>query len=194
MKKLLSIATAMMIALVAVAPAHARQGVVVILAGDDGVNTISIYVSTTGADFVIASAAPLEVGGEVCAHREGLPTQLVCDATRISGFEVNAGGGDDRIAIGRMVGVPVTLRGGPGNDHLSGGGSALGDKLVGGPGDDFLVGRSGPDLLYGGPGGDHLNGGPDDDRLVGGPGSDVLRGEGGADVLLGGSGENSLFD
>jgi Ca2+-binding RTX toxin-like protein len=193
MKKLLSIAIAA-IALFAVAPAQAGSGVVVILAGDEEANTISIVVSATGTGFVIDSAAPLEVGGGVCAHPEGMPTQLLCESGKISGFEVNAGGGDDHVSIGRMVGVPVTLRGGPGNDRLTGGGSSLGDKLVGGSGDDVLVGRSGPDLLYGGPGNDNLSGGPDDDRLVGGPGNDVLRGEGGADVLLGGSGENSLFD
>ena len=116
---------------------------------------------------MIDSAAPLEVGGGVCAHPDAMPTQLVCDAAKISGFEVNAGGGDDHVTIGRTVGVPVTLRGGPGNDHLSGGGGTLGDKLVGGS---------------------------DDDRLVGGPGPDVLRGEAGSDVVLGGSGENSLSD
>lgn len=193
MKKLLSIAIAM-VALVAVTPAQAGSGAVVILAGDEQANTISIIVSSTGAGFVIDSAAPLEVGGGVCTHPEGMTTELICDASKISGFEVNAGGGDDQVTIGRMVGVPVTLRGGPGNDRLIGGGSTLGDKLIGGPGDDELVGRSGPDLLYGGPGDDSLLGGPDDDRLVGGSGNDVLRGEGGTDVLLGGSGENSLFD
>lgn len=193
MKKLLSIAIAM-VALVAVTPAQAGSGAVVILAGDEQANTISIIVSSTGAGFVIDSAAPLEVGGGVCTHPEGMTTELICDASKISGFEVNAGGGDDEITIGRMVGVPVTLRGGPGNDRLIGGGSTLGDKLIGGPGDDELVGRSGPDLLYGGSGNDSLFGGPEDDRLVGGSGNDVLRGEGGTDVLLGGSGENSLFE
>lgn len=193
MKKLLSIAIAT-VALIAVTPAQAGSGAVVILAGDEQANTISIVVNATGTGFVIDSAAPLEVGGGVCTHPEGMPTQLICDSSKIGGFEVNAGGGDDQVTIGRMVGVPVTLRGGLGNDRLGGGGSALGDKLVGGPGDDELIGRSGPDLLYGGSGNDTLFGGPDDDRLVGGPGNDVLRGEGGSDVLLGGSGENSLFD
>ena len=193
MKKLLTIAIAT-VALIAVAPAQGGSGVVVILAGDEQANTISIVVSSSGAGFVIDSAAPLEVGGGVCAHPDAMPTQLVCDAAKISGFEVNAGGGDDHVTIGRTVGVPVTRRGGPGNDHLSGGGGTLGDKLVGGAGDVGLVGWSGPVLLSGGPGNDSLFGGSDDDRLVGGPGNDVLRGEAGSDVVLGGSGENSLSD
>jgi len=194
MKKLLLIAAAAIAIAIGAAPAQATPGVVVILAGDEEANAISIVVSGTGPSFVIDSAAPLEVGGGVCTHPEGMTTELLCDATKISGFEVNAGGGDDQVTIGRVVGVPVTLRGGPGNDHLSGGGSALGDKLIGGPGDDVIAGRNGPDLLYGGPGVDDLSGGPGDDRLVGGPGDDVLHGEGGVDELLGGPGENSLFE
>lgn len=193
MKKLLSIATAV-IALVAVTPAQAGSGVVVILAGGEEADTISIGLnSSVPSAFVIDSASPLEVGGGLCVHPEGMPNQLRCDAVRVSGFEVNAGAGDDRVTIGRGIGVPVTLRGGPGNDELRGGGSVLGDKLIGGPGDDLLVGRAGPDLLFGGPGDDRLFGGQDNDRLVGGPGRDVLRGDAGEDVLVGFPAEDVLI-
>jgi len=195
MKKLLSfaiaaVATAAFIA----APASGSPGVVVILAGGEEADTISINYSTeVPHSFVIDSASPLEVGGDVCAHPEGVMNELLCDSTKVSGFEVNVGGGDDVVTVGRAVGVAVTLRGGPGNDQLVGSSSVIGDKLIGGPGDDILMGRAGPDLLYGGPGSDHLYGGPDDDRLVGGSGNDILRGEAGEDTLLGGSGENELF-
>ncbi len=193
MKKLLLIALAAIAAVAVAAPAHSAPGVVVILAGGEEPDTISVAISAEdGHSFVIDAAAPLEVGGGVCTHPEGMLNELVCDSAKISGFEVNGAGGDDRVTIGRMIGVPVTLRGGPGNDHLLGGSSVLGDKLIGGPGEDQLVGRGGPDLLFGGPDDDILLGGQDDDRLIGGPGNDTLRGEGGEDVLLGGPGENVL--
>ena len=67
--------------------------------------------------------------------------------------------------------VPVTLRGGPGDDRLVGG--AGDDKLLGGAGNDVLVGRGGNDWLAGGAGDDKLLGGPGDDKLLGGPGVDV---------------------
>ena len=194
MKKLLSFALAAILAAFLAAPAGASPGVVVILAGGEEADTISIdYSAEVAHSFVIDSASPLEVGGGVCTHPEGAMNELLCDSTKVSGFEVNAGGGDDTVTVGRAVGVSVTLRGGPGNDTLVGGSSVFGDKLIGGPGDDILIGRAGPDLLYGGPGNDHLSGGPGDDRLVGGPGDDVLHGEAGEDVLLGGPGENELF-
>jgi Ca2+-binding RTX toxin-like protein len=186
MKKLLSFALAAFVAAVlTAAPASAGPGVVVILAGGEEADTISIDFSTEVAhSFAIDSASPLEVGGGVCTHPEGVMNELLCDSTRVSGFEVNTGGGDDTVTVGRAVGVSVTLRGGPGADQLVGGSSVFGDKLIGGPGDDILMGRAGPDLLYGGSGNDHL---------YGGSGNDVLRGEGGEDLLLGGSGENELF-
>ncbi len=45
-------------------------------------------------------------------------TELLCPATTIAGFEINAGGGDDSAIISPKVLVPVTLRGGPGDDRL----------------------------------------------------------------------------
>ena len=116
---------------------------------------------------------PLEVGGNVCAHPEGQPNELVCAAPLIGGFEVNAGGGDDRVSVAKS-GLD------PGDDarrrrqrhpdrRLSGP-----DKLIGGDGDDRLIGGRGDDMLYGGEGKDVLIGGPGDDVLRGGYGEDTL--------------------
>ncbi|MET0559816.1 MAG: calcium-binding protein [Solirubrobacterales bacterium] len=192
MKKLLVAAVAALILATAV-PAQGSPAVTVILAGSEEADSIVIRLSEGGHDFVIDSAGPLEVGGGVCLHPEANPNQLVCETAKIGGFEVNVGGGDDVVDIGRMVGIPVTLRGGPGDDRLVGGSGSQGDKLIGGSGDDELWGRSGPDVLYGGEGDDLLCGGQGDDRLVGGDGDDVLKGEGGEDTLLGGSGLNELL-
>ena len=167
----------------AAATAHAAEPqLTVLLAGGAEANTISITLSPDGRTYVIDSVVPLEVGGSVCWHPEGQPNALVCEAASIGGFEVNAGAGDDSVAVAREVPIPVTLRGGPGQDRLIGG--AGDDKLVGGTGDDVLVGRAGADSLFGGPG---------NDRLVGGSGDDLLHGGSGEDVLLGGSGQNSLL-
>lgn len=197
MNKLLATAVAAIVA-VAIAvpvPAQATPGVTVVLAGGDEADTIAISVSPQdGHSLLIESAAPLEVGGMVCTHPEGMANQLICDSNRVSGFEVNAGGGDDAVTVNRAVGVPVTLRGGPGNDRLTGGANVLGDRLVGGPGDDVLSGMNGPDVLYGGPGNDTLLGGPGDDKLCGGPGDDKLYGGSGNDVLRGEAGEDLLVD
>lgn len=195
MKKLLATAVAAIAAIVIAVPAQATPGVTVVIAGGEEADTISISVSPQdGHSFVIESAAPLEVGGGVCTHPEGMPNQLVCDSTRVSAFEVNAGGGDDSVSASRTLGVPVTLRGGPGNDRLTGGGSVLGDRLIGGTGDDVLNGTGGPDVLYGGPGNDVLIGGSGDDRLYGGSGDDKLYGGSGDDVLRGEAGSDQLVD
>jgi hypothetical protein len=142
----------------------------VLLSGGSEQNVIRIWLSPDGRDFVITSIVPLEVGGTVCTHREGMPNELVCGARSIASFEVNAGAGDDRIVVARKVAVPVTLRGGPGADVLVGGGGD--DRLLGGSGDDALTGRGGDDALYGGSGNDRLFGGSDIDICNGGPGRD----------------------
>jgi Ca2+-binding RTX toxin-like protein len=188
-----AILTAMTVLVAWAAPtAHATESsVTVLLAGGSEADTITIGLSLDGRAYVIDSPVPLEVGGSVCWHPDAQVNELICEATAIGGFEVNAGGGDDSIVVAAAVPVPVTLRGGPGGDRLVGG---LGsDKLVGGPGDDVLVGNVGKDLLFGGPGDDHLTGGPDYDVLRGGPGEDALAGGPGPDLLDGGSGRNQLI-
>jgi Ca2+-binding RTX toxin-like protein len=55
--------------------------------------------------------------------------------------------------------------------------------LRGGAGDDRLTGGKGADVISGGGGNDRLTGGKGSDVLVGGSGADVLSGGGGADVF-----------
>ncbi len=180
MKKLF---LAAMLIFVAQAPMHASAdgSVNVLLAGGQEPNMISIKVSPDGRNYVIDSIVALGVGGTLCANPPGVPNELICDADAVASFEVNAGGDDDTIMVGRTVPIPVTVRGGPGDDFLVGGGGP--DKLAGGPGDDRLMGRGGED---------HLSGGPGVDALRGGSGNDLLRGGPGGDALLGGSGTNDV--
>jgi len=170
------------LALLAPATAAAKpQTYTVLLAGGAEANSIQIWLSPDGRDYVIDSVVELDVGGEVCVHPEGMPNELVCSAPQIAGFEVNAGGGDDRVTVAKEISVPVTMRGGAGDDALLGGSGP--DKLIGGAGNDRLLGGRGDDILYGGLG---------DDVLIGSLGNDLVRGGPGEDRLSGGPGKNAL--
>jgi len=182
MKRAILTATTVLVAWAAMTAHAAEPPLTVLLAGGAEESGIEITLSPDGRTYVIDSLAPLEVGGSVCWHPEAQANELLCEAAAIGGFEVNAGAGDDSVTVAREVPVPVTLRGGPGQDRLVGG--AGGDKLVGGPGEDLLIGRAGADSLFGGSGAD---------RLIGGSGNDLLHGESGDDTLLGGSGRNELL-
>jgi Ca2+-binding RTX toxin-like protein len=181
MKKFLLISFAFL-ALAAPAFAYAEgETYTVLLAGGAEESNIQIWLSADGRDYVIDSLAELEVGGEICVHSEGKANELVCPAPSIAGFEVNAGGGADRVTVARHVLVPVTMRGGDGSDVLRGGsgddklsGGSGRDRLDGGPGDDLLVGGEGSDILLGGSGHDMLRGGYGKDTLVEGPGKDAI--------------------
>jgi Ca2+-binding RTX toxin-like protein len=167
-------------AMVAPSAAHAEmKSYNVLLAGGSESNKIRIWLTPDGRSYVIDSIVALEIGGEVCVNPEGNPNELICAAPPIGSFEVNAGGGDDEVSVQQKVTVPVTMRGGNGDDTLRGGGGP--DKLIGGAGRDRLYGGRGDDALYGGLGVDKLFGGKGADLLRGGPGLDLLRGGPGKD-------------
>ena len=71
----------------------------VVLAGGAELSMIHIWLTPDGRSYVIDSVAPLEVGGTICEHPVGSPTELVCQAPLVAGFEVNAGGGDDSVSF-----------------------------------------------------------------------------------------------
>lgn len=180
MKKAILILS-MVLAAQTAAVAHADSSYTVVLAGGSAQNIIRISISPDGRNYVIDSAVPLEVGGTICENTPGVPTELVCKAPLVAGFEVNGGEGDDSVSVSGAIELPVTMRGGRGNDTLIGGAGP--DKLVGGEGNDKLSGRGGDDMIFGGPG---------SDELLGGPGNDVLRG-GPLDTFRGGPGHNTVI-
>jgi len=182
MKKSILIVLTLLAALSAL-PAHAEPGpLTLLLSGSSRSDSFRISLSQDGRQYLIFSTSPLEAGGDLCSHPEERMTELSCQATAISGFEVNALAGSDLITFTSDIPVPVTVRGGPGGDHVKGGG--VSDKLVGGPDHDVLFGRRGDDWIFGGPG---------PDGLIGGQGNDQLRGGPGADDLIGGPGHNFLL-
>jgi Ca2+-binding RTX toxin-like protein len=181
MKRAIAISLAIAAAFVSSASAAGEESFTVLLAGGSASNSIHVWLTPDGHNYVIDSIVPLEVGGEVCVNPEGNPNELVCNAPPIAGFEVNADGGDDKVTVSRGVTIPVTVRGGTGRDTLVGGSGD--DKLIGGPGPDRLIGGPGDDVLIGGPGSDVLIGGPGNDTLLSGPGFDFTRGGPGNNVI-----------
>jgi Ca2+-binding RTX toxin-like protein len=83
---------------------------------------------------------------------------------------------------------PRELRGGSGNDSLSG--FYGNDRLFGGHGHDYLFGNAGIDFLDGEWGNDYLDGGADSDQMMGGAGYDILFGGEGNDWIAGDGGWN----
>lgn len=182
MKKFMLITIAILAALVAPASAHAKAPTYnVLLAGGAEQSNIQIWLTPDGRSYVIDSIAQLEVGGSVCEHAPGNPNELICQAALVGSFEVNAGSGDDTVMVAKGVPVPVTMRGGSGDDTLVGGDGP--DKLIGGGGDDRLAGRGGDDLIYGGDGNDAIFGGHGKDVLRGGLGEDRFSGKNGGDNI-----------
>lgn len=84
----------------------------------------------------------------------------------ISRVVIDAGAGNDQIAVDRAGAVAAWLYGGAGNDRISGGSG--GGLFLGGGGDDRITGGSGRSVQIGGLGADTLVGGGDDDILIGG--------------------------
>jgi len=109
-------------------------------------------------------------------------------------IQVLGQGGDDTITGSANGDI---LNGGDGDDMISGDigedsirGGAGNDTLFGDTDDDQLLGEDGADSLFGGTGNDLLRGGNDDDRINGNSGHDTLEGELGNDTILAGAGND----
>lgn len=87
-------------------------------------------------------------------------------------------------------GLPATIVGTPGDDHLLG--TSGSDVIAGLEGNDLIEAGEGSDTICGGGGNDILIGVGGDDRLLGEDDDDDLRGEAGNDALIGGSGNDGL--
>lgn len=81
----------------------------------------------------------------------------------VESIELLAGSGNDRLDASACT-IPVTLRGGMGNDTIFGG--SANDLLSGGAGNDFIRGNDGNDTVFGGTGDDDVHGGNGDDYVV----------------------------
>jgi Ca2+-binding RTX toxin-like protein len=115
--------------------------------GGDGQADTVVINGTTGRDQVTIT---LDGSGAVVVR--GLATEVVIRnfEPTLDRLEFNGLGGNDVVFAGGSPAVllPLTLRGGDGNDTLTGGAGA--DTLDGGAGHDVLVGGPGIDVLVNG--------------------------------------------
>ncbi len=186
--------------------------------------TVSVFGDINGSDtndVIEVRLNPLDSSELQVVFHEGVNETVWYRGavSSIPGVVVYGLYGNDEITVDSAVTVPVTLRGGDGDDTLCGGGAGIvmsgggGDNsLVGTSGNDTLWGGTGDDTLVGGGGDDWMNGGPHDNSMLGGSGNDTLEGgfheidtlwtsdssdflDGGAgdNLLVGGMGNNTLF-
>lgn len=100
----------------------------------------------------------------------------------IRSLSLSLGGGADTVILGQVT-IPAFVRGGQGDDSLSGG---LGnDTLLGEGGFDYVFGREGHDSLDGGLQGDTIFGYTGNDTVT--SGSDILEND---DTISGGAGSD----
>ena len=118
------------------------------------------------------------------------PTVIRYSVSLVQSIEIEMLAGNDHVNINDSVTIPVTVRGGDGNDSIDGGGGN--DLIFGGAGNDDLEGDEGNDTIYGGDGDDELDGDSGNDLLFGEAGQDELEGDDGNDILSGGSGNDEL--
>ena len=184
--------------------------------GDEGSDTMSYELSDLGVNVSLAddnnpgiaddAPADTDLGTAIHYIVDGTLRLITDETLTEDNIEDNTNGavGDRLGGIENLTGsaqadtlagdaLPNVLKGGGGNDMLTGGDDTqptdadadrVGDTLEGGAGDDTLNGGGGFDMLNGGAGDDTLNGGGDNDTINGGAGDDDLSGDGGLDTFV----------
>src|SRR6476660_640364 len=109
MKKTILILLAQLAALPADLALAETGPVTLLISGGPGNSGLDISLNPDGREYLIVSTDPLEVGGDICEHpSEEIPTELLCKAPAIAGFEINGGAGSDFVFLGSDSPVPVT--------------------------------------------------------------------------------------
>lgn len=182
-------------------PAYAATGVsrsgdqLIVTAAAGRANDLFIRRSPNGQFALIRDRGDALTPGSGC---QAVGTEVQCSLSGINRIVVNAGDGNDRVAVSN---VTSTVNSGTGNDIVTVGfaggrnilnGGADDDRLFAGNFGDSLRGGAGNDLLVGSQFTDFLRGGDGNDDLRGGDGNDELRGDAGNDRLDGGAGFDDL--
>ena len=198
--------------------------------GGRGEDTFVAESVADGSDVFLGDDGVNQSGGDVASYaaRTTAVTVSLDDSANdgqsgegdfIAGGDVDAvQGGSGADVLTEHASGQRDLRGGPGNDTLSGASSLSGEAgddtlihpagsgsgfLHGGDGADQLIdkanvrssldGDAGPDRIRGGAGDDTLFGGAGDDRLAGGSGNEFIDGDDGNDVISGGLGNDGTI-
>jgi uncharacterized repeat protein (TIGR01451 family) len=137
--------------------------------------------------------APTSVTIDVVPRKAG----TITNTASVKGSEKDPVGANNRATATTTVTAPATCRGVPatiigtaGDDHLVG--TPGRDVIVAFQGDDTIASLGGRDLICAGAGADRVGAGSAADRVFGGAGRDRLLGRGGPDVLKGGPGRDVL--
>jgi Ca2+-binding RTX toxin-like protein len=155
--------------------------------GGDEANTVR--VSGFNEYFVYDTAGGVTAGAQ-CTQVD--PTEAKCDY--VPKIAASLGGGDDTWSSKSDSPLPTaqTIDAGPGNDNVVGASSGVPDTITGGEGDDHLDGGAGDDPIHGGPGNDTVLGGAGNDQVFGDEGDDTVRGDANDDAVDGGPGKDIL--
>lgn len=143
----------------------------------DGGDGTDVLAETKDADFTLTTEALVGIGEDAIAAIERVEL---------------TGGDSSNVIDASESGVSVVLRGGGGNDELTG--SEFNDSIFGGAGNDTVFGLGGVDVLNGEADNDSLTGGQGNDQLVGGTGNDDFEWVNGdaSDAISGGQGADAL--
>lgn len=176
------------------------------LIGDDATNWLigrngrDAFCAAGGDDILVIDAddrpADIDAGAGFDMVTVSGNRGILLDLSTANAEVFRGGPGDDTVFAG-VTAVAVTLNGKRGRDALFGGrggdtlsGEEGDDRIIGYGGDDSIHGHQGRDLLMGSLGDDIIDGGQGRDRLFGDMGDDVLTGGFGDDVLDGGFGDD----
>lgn len=146
--------------------------------GNDGVDTVSLN----------AKGVLLQDQGFTTTHVTDKSGKAVFHLNLISIETINLTQAGDEARLDGVISTLLTLGG---NDEVIG--SASGETVHLGDGNDYAALLGGPDTVYGGAGSDTILGGNSDDRLFGGTGADKIQSGAGNDVLTGDAGADHFI-
>jgi hypothetical protein len=136
----------------------------------DGIDHETVpYVSN--GNLRIEDADGISVGASGCTSVD-VDTVDCGPATGYTRVSFGFGAGRDVLSVSGVLGLPLTVDGGAGNDEIDAG--ERGDVLDGGDGDDTIYAGAGADEVRGGAGSDELSGGIGADTIDGGAGDDYV--------------------
>ena len=190
--------------------ASVSRGALKLTASPGQANKVTIDVNGDGASVKDEGPGATLTPGPGCTA--SAPAQLSCSTPT----SINADLGDGNDSLVAYAWVPMSVKGGPGDDAIYGSGGK--DNMDGGDGNDLIGGGFGGDNLKGGPGNDTVdysyytspvnvsldgvandgmanersNVGLDIENITGGKGDDTLSGNGAANVIDGAPGQDVL--
>ncbi len=158
-----------------------------------GVDTLSAANQTRSVELHLTAGVFSKIGSPVWDEHAWVRDNLAIAFN--AAIENATGSNYDDYIFGSAAGN--VLVGGPGNDTMRGSEWADrnvvdNDTMYGGGGGDFMAGHNGRDVMYGGEGNDFVIGDDGNDILSGENGNDMLYGGAGNDLLIGGLGNDTL--